>query len=136
MISTCMNGRLDVLEGLGWTGLGSFGYPWPSIDVHGPLTNFKQTTSMTDTPYARVQIAEGVMFQKVMDEAVLLNVNDNRYFGLDDVGTRMWLLLEEHGEPETVVRELSMEYGVEESRVRQDLADFIDKMKEFALIVA
>ena len=47
--------------------------------------------------HAQFQIAKDVLFQFVAGEAVLLNVNDNHYHGLDDVAPRMWQLLVEHG---------------------------------------
>ena len=35
---------------------------------------------------------------------MLLNLGNDHSYALDDVGTRMWQLLVETGEPETVVR--------------------------------
>ena len=51
-------------------------------------------------PVEKFQVTEDVLFQTVYDEAVLLNLNNDRYYGLDNVGARMWQLLAEHGEPD------------------------------------
>jgi len=78
--------------------------------------------------------ADGVLFQTVADEAVLLNMDDNRYYGLDDVATRMWQLLMEHGDEEAVVRQMLEEYDVEEMVLRQDFAALVAEMEQRDLI--
>ena len=42
---------------------------------------------------ARVRVAPDVMFRLVGDEGVLVNLNTERYLGLNEVGTRMWTAL-------------------------------------------
>jgi hypothetical protein len=48
---------------------------------------------MTISFEARVTMPKDVLISSVEDEAVLLNLNSERYFGLDDVGTRMLSVL-------------------------------------------
>mgnify|MGYP001350333668 CR=1 FL=1 len=79
--------------------------------------------------------ADGVLFQTVADEAVLLNIDDNRYYGLDDIATRMWTLLMEHGDEETVIRQMLEEYEVEEPVLRQDFVALVAEMEQSGLIV-
>ena len=78
--------------------------------------------------------ADGVLFQSVADEAVLLNIGDNRYYGLDDIATRMWQLLMEHGDEEAVIRQMLEEYDVEEPVLRQDFAALVAEMEQCGLI--
>ncbi len=78
--------------------------------------------------------ADGVLFQTVADESVLLNINDNRYYGLDDVATRMWQLLMEYGDEEAVIRQILDEYDVEEPVLREDFAALIAEMEQNGLI--
>lgn len=82
----------------------------------------------------RLQIADDVLFQTVADEAVLLNMADNHYYGLDDVATRMWQLLVEHGDADAVIREMLAEYDVDETMLRQDFAALIVEMEQRGLI--
>ena len=44
---------------------------------------------------ARVTIPDGVLVQELQGESVLLNVNTENYYGLDEVGTRIWAVLSE-----------------------------------------
>ncbi len=83
----------------------------------------------------RVTMSPEVLFRDLDGEAVMLDLNTERYFGLDEVGARMWQLLAEHGHVETVVQLLLAEYEVEEDRLRQDLANLIAKMADAGLII-
>jgi hypothetical protein len=76
----------------------------------------------------RLAIPETVLFRDLEGEAVLLATESGRYFGLNEVGTRMWSLLQLHGEAEAVCRALLAEYDVPEERLREDLAVFVDTL--------
>jgi hypothetical protein len=82
----------------------------------------------------RVAIPPAVLFQELEGECVLLNLDTERYYSLDDVGTRMWQLLAEHGDVATVVEQLLAEYDVDEATLRQDLVDLIGKLSEAGLV--
>ena len=83
---------------------------------------------------SQLQIGKDVLFQAVADEAVLLNINDNHYYGLDDVATRMWLLLVESGDAEVVVQQMLAEYEVDEVTLRQDLVALVAEMEQRGLV--
>lgn len=69
-----------------------------------------------------------VLFQPMGDEAVLLNLSDNHYYGLNEVGARMWELLSEQGQLEPVLAQLLTEFEVDEETLRQDIATLIDEL--------
>jgi hypothetical protein len=76
----------------------------------------------------RLAIPETVLFRDLEGEAVLLATESGRYFGLNEVGTRMWSLLQLHGEAEAVCRALLAEYDVPEERLREDVTRFVDNL--------
>ncbi|MEZ4635084.1 MAG: PqqD family protein [Caldilineaceae bacterium] len=80
------------------------------------------------------QVDENVLFQTVVDEAVLLNLNDNHYYGLDDIATRMWELIIEHGNVEDVIHQMLQEYAVDEATLRRDFAALMAEMEARELI--
>ena len=84
----------------------------------------------------RVTIPDNVLFQELKGESVLLNLANDRYYGLDDVGTRMWRLLAEHRNPSTVVQHLLNEYAgeVDQATVERDLCELIEKLAAVGLI--
>jgi hypothetical protein len=83
---------------------------------------------------ARITVPESVLFRDLDGEAVVLETVTGRYYGLNEVGTRMWSLLQLHGEIETVCRVLLTEYDAPEERLRGDLLRFIDDLAASGLI--
>ena len=89
---------------------------------------------MTLLRKGRISIPDGVMVRQLEGEAVLLNLNSESYFGLDDVGTRMWTALTDSESIESAYEALLAEYEVEPEQLRTDLCIFIDKLSEAGLI--
>jgi hypothetical protein len=82
----------------------------------------------------RVEPADDVIFQALQDEIVLLNMKDQQYFGLDDVGSDMWKLLVEYRDVETVVDRLTAEYDVDRATVKEDLSVLIGNLLAAGLL--
>jgi len=74
------------------------------------------------------------MFRDLDGEAVVLNLKTGKYYGLDELGTRMWSLLAEHGRVEPAYRALLDEYEVSEEQLRNDLLSFIDNLASHDLL--
>ncbi len=81
-----------------------------------------------------VRIRDGVLSRDLQGELVILDLNTGVYFGLDQVGTRIWYLLLEHGSLQKVLDSLVEEYEVTEGACAHDLLDFVAKMLEKGLI--
>ncbi len=86
-----------------------------------------------DLPH-RVTIPPRVLVEFLDGEAVALNLDSEKYYGLDDVGSRMWQLLAESGDPQTAAAQLEHEYQVEPEQLRADLAEFIAKLAGLGLL--
>lgn len=82
----------------------------------------------------RVEIAPGVVYREVGGEAVLLDLDSQRYFSLDPVGTRMWALLAEHGSTDEARRRLLAEYEVDEATLARDLDLLVDRLAAEGLV--
>lgn len=83
---------------------------------------------------ARVEKGDDVIYQALQNEIVLLNIKNQQYFGLDDVGSDMWKLLVEHGDVETVADRMSAEYDVDRATVREDLEALIRNLMAAGLL--
>jgi len=81
-----------------------------------------------------INIREDVLFRDLGGEAVILNLKTGKYYGLDEVGTRMWSLLTHYGRVEPAYRALLEEYDVTEDRLQRDLLSFIDNMASHGLL--
>jgi hypothetical protein len=83
---------------------------------------------------ARVSVPSGVLVTKAGEESVLLNLDSERYFGLDPVGTRMWEVLGTNGTVESAYAALLAEFDVEPEQLRRDLYELIEKLREHGLL--
>lgn len=81
-----------------------------------------------------VSIPEGVLFRDLGEEAVLLELKTGQYYSLNEVGTRMWRLLAEHGSIAPVVLELNGEYEIAEEQLRKDVEGFVDILASRGLL--
>jgi hypothetical protein len=88
---------------------------------------------MTDLTM-RITVPESVLFRDLDGEAVLLETGSGRYYGLNEVGTRMWSLLHLHGELGAVCHALLAEYDVPKDRLREDLERFVETLTARGLV--
>lgn len=82
----------------------------------------------------KVSINEDVLFQDLEDGAVLLNINTEQYYGLDEVGTFMWNTLNETKSVEEAYQKLLEEYEVDAEKLNQDLQNLITELAEHKLL--
>ena len=78
--------------------------------------------------------APDVISQEVSGETVLLNLESEHYFGLDEVGTRVWQLIQETGDVQVIYRTMLAEYEVSEERLRGDLDALLEEIAGLGLV--
>ena len=83
---------------------------------------------------ARVRIAEGVFFRELVGEAVILSSSAETYFGLDEVGMRIWGALGESPTIQAAFETLCLEYDVDQDQLRRDLEKFLGELVARKLI--
>lgn len=83
---------------------------------------------------SRVRAREGVLFQELQGEAVLLNLDSGMYFGLDPVGTRMWQLMAEHERLADVAGAIAAEFDVGDERCAKDLIALVARLESEGLV--
>ncbi len=67
-------------------------------------------------------------------ESVLLNLDSERYFGLDETGTRMWSVLRTCKSIEAAYQKLMDEYEVDAQLLRRDLSELVGKLLDQGLV--
>ena len=82
----------------------------------------------------KIIFADTVFAQEVDGEMVLLDMNSENYFGLDEVGTAIWQAMQEKGTLQGVFGTLLEQYEVEEEVLKKDLINFVEKLKESGLV--
>ena len=94
------------------------------------MTNSNSTISFSD----RVRVPDDVLISNLQEESVILNLNSERYFGLDNVGTRMLSVLSASNSIEAAYEVLKEEYDVDAQVLRQDLTSLIENLLQQGLV--
>lgn len=89
---------------------------------------------MTNWSEQRLTAPKHVMFRELAGEAVLLNLHNEMYYGLDEVGTRMWQLLTTSDSVQAAMDTMLEEFEVTPETLEQDVAKMIKDMQEQGLI--
>jgi hypothetical protein len=81
-----------------------------------------------------ITLSPEVISQEVSGETVLLDLESENYFGLDEVGTRIWQLIKENRDLRAIYDTLLQEYEVEEERLQNDLEALLGEISGLGLI--
>jgi hypothetical protein len=79
-------------------------------------------------PKRIAKVAPNTLYREIQGEAVLLHLDSGEYFGLDDVGTRVWQLIVEKGDLAAVEATMLEEFDVDPSRLSHDLQQMIKEL--------
>ena len=82
----------------------------------------------------RVRVPEDVLISRLQEESVILNLDSERYFGLDDVGTRFLSVLTTSESIEAPYQSLLEEYDVDRDVLREDLLALIENLSQQGII--
>jgi len=82
----------------------------------------------------KITISEEALSQEVNGETVILDLKSESYFGLDEVGTRVWQLLQEHGDLQKVFDAMLEEFDVDANTLASDMKNLINDLIEKGLI--
>lgn len=82
----------------------------------------------------RVKLPDDVLISDLEGESVILNLKSERYYGLDDVGTRFLTLLSTSESIEQAFEALLAEYDVEADTLRLDLTNLLVDLREQGLV--
>jgi hypothetical protein len=82
----------------------------------------------------RVAVPEHIASRELDGELVLLNYDSETYFGLDQVGTRMWQVLQAAPTIEDGVAQLLAEFDVTAEQLRSDVQRLLGQLLEGGLV--
>jgi len=77
---------------------------------------------------------EGVVTGRVGEEMVMLDMEQGKYFGLNEVATMIWELLKDPLTAEELTAALTEEYEVNEEECRQEVEEWIGEMERRGLV--
>ena len=82
----------------------------------------------------RVEVPKHVLVCFLEKECVLLNLEAEIYYGLDETGTRMWQLLTTAPNINNAYEELLTEFDVEAELLRQNLSELLGQLVDKGLL--
>ena len=87
-----------------------------------------------DTLNRRLRASDSVVYAELGEEAVLLNIENGTYFGLDAVGARIWQLLGAGTDEEETVQTLQAEYDANVAVLHKDVKSFLALLSSNGLV--
>jgi len=82
----------------------------------------------------KVRVPDDVLVSQLDGESVLLKLKSECYFGLDEIGTRIWDLLLSSESIQRAYEALVTEYDEDPDKLRADLTELVDSFVEQGLI--
>ncbi|MGB9746313.1 MAG: lasso peptide biosynthesis PqqD family chaperone [Bacteroidales bacterium] len=76
-----------------------------------------------------------LIFSDMDGETVMMSIQNGEYYGLDEVGSRIWQLLENPESAKTLTQKLIEEYEVSQETCLSDVMEFLNILAEKQLIV-
>ncbi|MBT9314728.1 PqqD family peptide modification chaperone [Leptothoe spongobia] len=93
------------------------------------------SSQMLDIPTtAIISTAPEQIASELGGEAVILNLATGMYYGLNEVGARVWELIQQPCTFDSILYNLLEEYDVQPDLCKQDLTKILVEMKEACLI--
>ena len=86
--------------------------------------NFNQTA----------EISSEALFQEVNNEAVILDLKSESYYGLNEVGLRIWQMLGEQKTLRQINESLLDEFDVDAETLTEDMLKLLDDLEKAGLI--
>ena len=90
---------------------------------------------MTDILSKQLLPSEQAMESRVGEETVILHLERDTYYGLDQLGTRIWELLKE-GMAQVAIRDIVVrEYGASREVIEADMRRFLSDLYAHGIVV-
>lgn len=83
----------------------------------------------------RYSISKEVLSQELNGETVLLDLQGESYFSLNEVGTRIWQLIQSDKTVDETLNTLSDEYDVSREQLESDVDALLSKLTEAGLVI-
>jgi hypothetical protein len=78
---------------------------------------------------------EEIISSEIDHETVMMDLNFENYFGLEAIGTRIWLLLENETSINTLCEKLTEEFDVEMDQCMKDVLPFLSDLSKNGMIL-
>ena len=88
----------------------------------------------TLTPIDRVRRVADVLDAEIDDQTVMMDIEQGSYFGLNEMGTRIWALLAEPMVIADLCDQLTEQFDVPSEQCERQVIDFLGSLLDRALL--
>ena len=89
-----------------------------------PLVNLQSTVVQTDN----------LLDSEIDDELIVMSINAGKYYGMDAIGARIWLLLTQPRQIFEICEQLQLEFDVDRATCELDVMEFIQQLTDARLV--
>ena len=83
---------------------------------------------------SRIKISKDVLFRELEGEAVMLNPQNGVYFGLNQMGTILWALMQKQSRLSDILKSMTEQYEIDSKICQEDLFRFVSHLEKNQLI--
>jgi hypothetical protein len=76
-----------------------------------------------------------VFASEIDNEVVMMHIQTGKYYGLDDIGSRIWEMMEAKIRVEDLIQQLLEEYEVSEEECTRDVLELLENLQTNDLIL-
>jgi len=84
---------------------------------------------------AKISRCNDLVDSQIDGETVMLDIESGKYFGLDQIATEIWSLLETPTSIACICKQLERDYKVSSEHCERDVLSFIREMKSKGLLI-
>jgi hypothetical protein len=81
-----------------------------------------------------LRLSPDVLYRDLDGQTVILDLSSGHYFGLNEVGTRIWTLMSEGRSVADIVQVLALEFDADAPTIDRDVRDLLATLKSRNLI--
>lgn len=78
---------------------------------------------------------DSLVASELDDGLVMMSLENNSYYGLDEIGKRVWEILDNKTSVDNLLLDLMSEYNVSRQECEQDILDLLESLQKENLIV-
>ncbi len=71
---------------------------------------------------------EEFIYSAIDNETVMMSIEQDEYYGLDEIATRIWNILEEPHSSSEIIDILAPDYDIDRKQMEHDVTSFLGEM--------
>ena len=92
----------------------------------------KKKTITTDVVISQI---EEIVASDIDGETVMMSIENGKYYGLDDIGSRIWELIEKPVKVSDLIDTLLERFDVDRGTCEKDVLKFLNELDEDKIVV-